>query len=62
MVVLWQDIKKSFGERKNLKTLRDRAGVARWAHNPKAVCSNHTPATMGAPGNALYLCLSTSMY
>ncbi len=25
--------------------VRDRAGVARWAHNPKVGCSNHPPAT-----------------
>ena len=32
--------------------LRDRAGVARWAHNPKVGCSNHSPATNGkAPTN-----------
>ena len=29
----------------NNKILRDRAGVARWAHNPKVGCSNHSPAT-----------------
>jgi hypothetical protein len=28
-----------------LYILRDRAGVARWAHNPKVGCSNHSPAT-----------------
>ena len=27
--------------------MRDRAGVARWAHNPKVGCSNHPPATKG---------------
>jgi hypothetical protein len=27
------------------KIVRDRAGVARWAHNPKVGCSNHPPAT-----------------
>ena len=28
-----------------INILRDRAGVARWAHNPKVGCSNHSPAT-----------------
>lgn len=30
----------------NNKILRDRAGVARWAHNTKVGCSNHSPATI----------------
>lgn len=30
------------------RKLRDRAVAARWAHNPKVVCSIHTPATNGA--------------
>ena len=29
----------------NNKILRDRAGVARWAHNPKVVSSSLAPAT-----------------
>ena len=29
----------------NRVTVRDRAGVARWAHNPKVVGSNPSPAT-----------------
>ena len=29
--------------------MRDRAGVARWAHNPKVVGSNPSPATKGKP-------------
>ena len=28
--------------------MRDRAGVARWAHNPKVVGSNPSPATKGS--------------
>jgi hypothetical protein len=31
-----------------INILRDRAGVARWAHNPKVGCSNHSPATKEA--------------
>jgi hypothetical protein len=31
-----------------INILRDRAGVARWAHNPKVGCSNHSPATTKA--------------
>ena len=31
---------------RHLYILRDRAGVARWAHNPKVGCSNHSPATI----------------
>ena len=33
--------------------MRDRAGVARWAHNPKVVGSNPTPATKGNPSAKL---------
>ena len=33
--------------------MRDRAGVARWAHNPKVVGSNPSPATKGNPQQTL---------
>jgi len=32
--------------------VRDRAGVARWAHNPKVVGSNPSPATKGNLGKS----------
>ena len=37
--------KNSFSLHYKLNTLRDRAGVARWAHNPKVSGSNPLPAT-----------------
>ena len=45
-------------------TLRDRAGVARWAHNPKVGCSNHSPATTKASvfTGAFYVYSLSCMY